>query len=86
MVACQRPDARNCLRGSDEATAACDMTAPVADGISAGLVLAVRGHVVDVRFAPPAPRRDQAPRTGADASIVLEVASHLACAASCDKL
>jgi len=54
------------------------MTAPVADGIAAGRVLAVRGNVVDVRFAPPAPRRYQALRTGADASIVLEVASHLA--------
>ena len=47
------------------------MTAPVADGLAAGLVLAVRGNVVDVRFAPPAPQRHQALRTGADASIVL---------------
>ena len=54
------------------------MTAPVTDSVATGCVLAVRGNVVDVRFAPPAPQRYQALRTGADASIVLEVASHLA--------
>ncbi len=54
------------------------MMAPVTDSVAAGRVLAVRGNVVDVRFAPPAPQRYQALRTGADASIVLEVASHLA--------
>ena len=42
-----------------------------------GRVVAVRGSVVDVRFAPPAPERFHALRTGDDGCIVLEVASHL---------
>ena len=54
------------------------MRVPVAASVAAGRVYAVRGDVVDVRFAPPAPGRYQALRTGADGSIVLEVASHLA--------
>ena len=49
IVACQLLDGRNCLSCCDEAIADCGMTAPVADGIAAGRVLAVRGNVVDVR-------------------------------------
>ena len=44
----------------------------------AGRVAAVRGNVVDVRFAPPLPARYRALRTGAHERIVLEVESHVA--------
>ena len=54
------------------------MTAQAVERTATGRVVAVRGNVVDVRFAPPAPARYQALRTGDDARIVLEVASHLA--------
>jgi F-type H+-transporting ATPase subunit beta len=43
----------------------------------AGHVTSVRGSVVDVRFPPPLPGRNQALRTGANDEIVLEVASLL---------
>ncbi len=43
----------------------------------AGRVLSVRGSVVDVRFPPPLPLRNQALRTGADHEVVLEVAALL---------
>jgi F-type H+-transporting ATPase subunit beta len=43
----------------------------------AGHVLAVRGSVVDVRFAPPLPARNQQLRTGAEGQVVLEVQAHL---------
>ena len=55
---------------------------PAPGGAGLGQVIAVRGGVVDVRFAPPLPPRRQALRAragGADeAEIVLEVESHLA--------
>ncbi|RTR06977.1 F0F1 ATP synthase subunit beta [Halomonas nitroreducens] len=42
-----------------------------------GEVVAVRGNVVDVRFAPPLPPRLRQLRTGVDRRVVLEVESHL---------
>jgi F-type H+-transporting ATPase subunit beta len=44
---------------------------------AAGRVVAVRGNVVDVFFAPPLPPRRHALRTGDDDDIVLEVEGHL---------
>ena len=42
-----------------------------------GEIVAVRGSVVDVRFAPPLPPQNQQLRTGLDATVVLEVQTHL---------
>jgi F-type H+-transporting ATPase subunit beta len=42
-----------------------------------GQVVAVRGNVVDVRFQPPLPPRNQQLRTGTNNKIVLEVQTHL---------
>jgi F-type H+-transporting ATPase subunit beta len=42
-----------------------------------GRIVAVRGNVVDVRFTPPLPHRDQALYSGNDDKVVLEVQSHL---------
>jgi len=42
-----------------------------------GEILAVRGNVVDVRFAQPLPPRNQQLRTGSGESVVLEVQTHL---------
>lgn len=42
-----------------------------------GNIVAVRGNVVDVRFAPPLPHRNQALYSGDDDKVVLEVQSHL---------
>jgi F-type H+-transporting ATPase subunit beta len=58
------------MTGEESAAAHAASAAP------AGRVVAVRGNVVDVRFAPPLPPRRQALRTGDD-DIVLEVESHL---------
>jgi F-type H+-transporting ATPase subunit beta len=51
-------------------------TAYEAEG-STGEVVAVRGNVVDVRFPPPLPPRNQQLRTGPEDRIVLEVQTHL---------
>lgn len=45
--------------------------------VQAGEVVAVRGNVVDVRFAPPLPPRNQQLRTGTGDHIVLDVQTHL---------
>lgn len=42
-----------------------------------GSIVALRGNVVDVRFIPPLPRRNQALYSGRDDAVVLEVQSHL---------
>jgi F-type H+-transporting ATPase subunit beta len=42
-----------------------------------GQVTAVRGNVVDVRFQPPLPPRNQQLRTGSAHNVVLEVQTHL---------
>ncbi len=42
-----------------------------------GQIVAVRGNVVDVRFAAPLPNRNQALYTGENDQVVLEVQSHL---------
>ncbi|MEA1889351.1 MAG: F0F1 ATP synthase subunit beta [Pseudomonadota bacterium] len=42
-----------------------------------GKVVAVRGNVVDVCFAPPLPPRNQQLRTGAEDGVVLEIQTHL---------
>ena len=42
-----------------------------------GEIVAVRGSVVDVRFPPPLPPQNQQLRTGLDATVVLEVQTHL---------
>ncbi len=42
-----------------------------------GQIIAVRGNVVDVRFRPPLPPRNQQLRTGQNDCVVLEVQSHL---------
>lgn len=43
-----------------------------------GSITAVRGNVVDVRFAPPLPPRNSELRTGPGNSVVLEVQTHVA--------
>ncbi len=42
-----------------------------------GEISAVRGNVIDVRFTPPLPPRNNQLRTGVDDNVVLEVQSHL---------
>lgn len=42
-----------------------------------GEIRAIRGNVVDVRFAPPLPPRNHHLRTGTDDQVVLEVQTHL---------
>jgi len=42
-----------------------------------GAIVAIRGNVVDVRFAPPLPARNEQLRTGPDERVVLEVQTHL---------
>ena len=42
-----------------------------------GEIVAVRGSVVDVRFPSPLPPQNQQLRTGLDATVVLEVQTHL---------
>ena len=42
-----------------------------------GEVIAVRGNVVDVRFPPPLPARNNQLRTGADGNTILEIQTHL---------
>jgi F-type H+-transporting ATPase subunit beta len=42
-----------------------------------GQIIAVRGNVVDVRFEPPLPPRNQQLRTGTENKVVLEVQTHL---------
>lgn len=42
-----------------------------------GKVFAVRGNVVDVRFAGRLPQRNQQLRAGPEGSVVLEVETHL---------
>ncbi|MGD8743384.1 MAG: F0F1 ATP synthase subunit beta [Granulosicoccaceae bacterium] len=44
---------------------------------AAGEIIAIRGNVVDVRFSPPLPPRNQQLRTGRDNHVVLEVQTHL---------
>jgi F-type H+-transporting ATPase subunit beta len=56
--------------------AATSMT-DVAAGRREGRVSAVRGSVVDVRFPPRLPARNNALRTGRDERVVLEVQTHL---------
>jgi F-type H+-transporting ATPase subunit beta len=57
----------------------CD-TATIANGrtVSTGRIIAVRGSVVDARFAPPPPARHNQLRAGPEGEIVLEVESHIA--------
>lgn len=42
-----------------------------------GEIVAIRGNVVDVRFPPPLPPRNQQLRTGDDGNVVLEIQTHL---------
>ena len=42
-----------------------------------GAIMAVRGNVIDVRFHPPLPPRNQQLRTGPEDRVVLEVQTHL---------
>ena len=42
-----------------------------------GKIVAVRGNVIDVQFAPPLPPRNRELRTGEENNVVLEVQSHL---------
>jgi F-type H+/Na+-transporting ATPase subunit beta len=42
-----------------------------------GEVVAVRGNVVDIRFAPPLPPRNRQLRAGPDGRVVVEVQTHL---------
>ena len=42
-----------------------------------GAIVAIRGNVVDVRFAPPLPARNAQLRTGPEERVVLEVQTHL---------
>jgi F-type H+-transporting ATPase subunit beta len=44
---------------------------------SGGRIVAIRGNVVDVRFAPPLPPRHQALRAGERGEVVLEVQGHV---------
>ena len=43
-----------------------------------GSITAIRGNVVDVRFEPPLPPRNNELRTGPGKSVVLEVQTHVA--------
>jgi len=42
-----------------------------------GNIFAIRGNIVDVRFPPPLPPRNEQLRTGPDHKVVLEVQAHL---------